>query len=553
MAHQWIRANLASAIFPFETDLAGRTVIIAGLDENYNYLDQLGEPIKDRGIPQVYYMHNVLPTPQGYQSIGYTKNISGLAGHTDFDTIIPLDYVSPQVTRVLLAPAAGKNYVYDAAVGVWTSVSPLAAGTVPDNVLVTYAYVNGVTYFYYSGYGCFYYDTVGKVMVAQALTGLTAVNIVGIVGQSGYMIAYDNAGNISWSSATNPVDFTPSLVTGAGGGSLQYADGRINFAVPIANGFMVYCERNTVSAQYSGNINFPWTFKEVIGSGGCFSIEDCSFMENAGSHYAWTTAGLQQLTPNAASNVFPEITNFFGGLTFEDFDELTLTFTQSFLATPLYLKISFAANRYVVFSYGVNLGTYTHALVYDTTLSRWGKFKVTHRKVFEWTAPNLYGAVTYGQFATAQPKITYGMLSQTTYAQLLTSLAETETPEKNLGFLQMDGTILTINQDLSEVTADGVLLLGKFQLQRNKWLQIQKVDANNIEIGNNFAAYIIATLDGQNFQPPILISQPPNLILAGPKLWRMGADVLGQNITLLFTGGFNMVSVQMDWTLGGDI
>lgn len=555
MAHQWIRANLASAIFPFETDLAGRTVIVAGLDENYSYLDQLGEPIKDRGIPQVYYMHNCLPTPQGYQSVGYATMIPGIVGSAnDFDTIIPLDYISPQVSRFLLAPAAGKNYVHDSATGGWISVNPVAAGTLDENILVTYGYLNGVTYFMYAKYGIFTYTPASPgppAMVAVTPTSLTIANTVGIVAALGYLIAFDENGNFAWT--LNPADFTPSLITGAGGGQVQYCQGKVKFAVPISGGFMIYCERNVVSAQYTGNINFPWTFKEVRGSGGVSQIEDVTFQSNSGYHYAWTTAGMQKLTVDIAAPVFPEVTSFIAGLTYEDFDEATLTFSQKFLNTPLFTELAFVANRWFVLSYGLSNDNYSFALVFDDALQRWGKLKLNHRRCFEWTAPNLYGAVTYGSFAAANPVVTYGDLWNTTYGQLNTTVNIAEQAEKNLGFLQQDGTVVIVNMDLSEQTADGVLMLGKFQLQRNKFLVHQRTDVNNVEIGNKFDFYIVPTLDGQNFQTPIKISAAPNLILGGPKLWRMGAEVTGQNISLLAIGAFNMVSLQMDWMLGGDL
>ena len=556
MAHQWIRANLASAIFPFETDLAGRSVIIPGADQNYNYLEQIGEPIKDRGIPQAFYMHNVLPTPQGYQSVGYTSLIPGIVGGAnDFDTIIPLDYINPQVARFLLAPAAGKNYVHDSFTGGWVSVSPVATGTLNENVLVTSGYVNGVTYFMYANYGIFTYTPASPgpaAMVAVTPTALTIANTLGIVAALGYLIAYDENGNFAWT--LNPNDFTPSLITGAGGGQVQYCQGKVKFAVPISGGFMIYCERNVVSAQYTGNINFPWSFKEVRGSGGVSQIEDVTFQSNSGFHYAWTTAGLQQLTVDVAASVFPEVTGFVAGLTFEDFDEGTLTFTQTFLSTPLFTELAFIANRWFVLSYGQSNDNYTHALVFDDMLKRWGKLKLNHRRCFEWTAPNLYGsAITYGSFSTANPVVSYGDLWNTTYGQLTSEVNIAEDAEKNLGFLQADGTVVIVNFDLSEQTADGVLLLGKFELQRNKFMIHQRTDVNNVEIGNKFDFYIVPTYDGQNFQTPVKISASPNVIVAGPKLWRMAGEVTGQNISLLAIGAFHMVSIQSDWVVGGDL
>lgn len=546
MAFFKYRADLANAIFPFESDFSGRTVIIPGQDQNYNYLDEAGLPVKDRGIPQAYYMHNVLATPQGYQSIGYDTVITAAAGSpTNFDTIFALDYTSPAVTRFLFAPAGGKNYIFDPDVGNWASISPVA--NIAGNALVTTANANGMTWFFYQNTNCYYYDQTTKLMVVQALTGLTVANVKGICGALGYMIAYDDV-NLLWSSATTPTNFTPSLITGAGGGALQYADGRINFAVPITNGFIVYCERNAVVAQYTGNINFPWTFKAIPGSAGVFDINRVSWKSNTGYHYVWSVAGFQYVTPTGASFTVPEMTSFLAKKSFEDFNEVTLLFSQQFLTTPLYTKVALVAENFLVISYGIQLNVFTHALVFDISLQRWGKLKVTHRCCFEWTAPNLYGQVLYGQFATSQPPTTYGQLATTTYGQLLTSLQSNQLPLKSLAFLQQDGTILTANMDLAGTAADGVLLLGKYQYIRSKWIYHQTTDVETVEAANVFKLYIIATLDGKTFQPAVQL----NLNRAGAKVRRYGGVIAGQNISHLLTGSFSVSSVELNFTIGGD-
>lgn len=549
MPHQWVRANLASAIFPFETTLQGRTVIIPGVDMNYNYIDQIGEPIRDRGVPQVFYLHNVLPTPQGYQAIGYAPKIAPLVGASDFDTVHSLDYTNTAVARFLLVPSAGKNYVFDATVGVWVSVNPQTAGSLPQNVLVTSGHVNGASLFFYAYTGMYFYDETAKTISAQSLTGVTVSAILGMVCASGYNIVYDEKGNISWSSATDPSDFTPSLITGAGGGVVQYCKGNVRFAVPLNDGFLLYCERNIVSARYSGNINFPWVFTEVKGSAGVESIEHVSYTGDVPYHFAWTAAGIMQITADSASLAFPEASTFLSALIFEDFNESTIVFTQEFLSFHLFLKVAFIAKRYLILSYGKTNGVYTHALVYDNLLARWGKIKYTHVKCFEWTVPNLFGAITYGQLSG----VSYGELYDTTYGELSVSVNLYEQPSKNIAFMQQDGTIVTVNMDLSESTANGVLLIGKFQMSRNRWIGLQMVDISNTQLGNNFSAYGIVTYDGVTFEPATsLTADPNNILLNKPNLIRLGGQELkGQNISLLMLGSFNAVSLDLNLTVGG--
>ena len=50
---------------------AGRSVIVPQIDQNYDRrVDPTGEQ-KTPGIPQALYLENVLPTVEGYQSVGF--------------------------------------------------------------------------------------------------------------------------------------------------------------------------------------------------------------------------------------------------------------------------------------------------------------------------------------------------------------------------------------------------------------------------------------------------------------------------------------------------
>lgn len=552
MAHQWMRVNLAASIFPFATELDGRSIVVPQYDQNYNYLDQLQEPVKDRGIPQAFYMHNVLPTPQGYQSIAYDQLLPSMSGTpgtpTNFDTLFTLYETTPASARFLFSPAAGINYVYDAAVGNWASVSPLPVGTVSSAVLVTISFVNGQTYIYYANYGCLVYDQVGKVMTPTTLGGLLATDILGLCAANGYNIAWDSD-TIAWSNAENPVDFVPSILTGAGGGTPQYIKGKILFCLPISGGFMIYCEKNVVSATYTGNIQFPFNFAEVAGSGGAVSPELVSWDNNLGRHYAWTTAGFQALSRSSAELVFPEVTSFIAAQIFEDFDETTMLLNEQYLSQQLFMKVAVVAECYLIISYGVVTGVYTHALVFDLNLKRWGKLKITHVKAFEWQDPTLYGLITYGQLVNT----TYGALVNITYGQLASNFQSETSAKQNIAFLQADGTVLVLDFSLANPASDGVLMIGKFQFQRNKFIIHQRSDIESITPGLAFNFIMFYTVDGKTLQGPIpgtqLVIQNQGL---NPKVRRYGCRIHGQNVIPCFIGAFNFTSYLVDFTLGGD-
>lgn len=548
MSFQWVRMNLGVAIFPFATELWGRSIIVPQFDQNFDRVSEQNVPNKDRGIPQAFYMHNVVPTGQGYQSIGYDNRLVGIPAATDFDTCLSLSYTAPNNAKVLFSPSSGKNYIYDGSVGAWASISPIT-GTVGATTLVTVAEVSGTTYIYYEGIGCFTYDTATKTMVAVPLTGLVAASIKGIVAANGYLIAFSDT-DVAWSSTSNPTDFVPSLITGAGGGSVQFTNGIINFCLPISGGFMLYCEKNTVSATYTGNVRFPYIFADVIASGGCDSPEKVSWQSNLSVHYAYTTSGVQELSKASASGAsYPEITDFLSQQLFEDFDEVTLALTVEYLSSQLNVKVTAVGDRFIVFSYGkdVDAPDYSHAIVLDAALKRWGKLKITHRKCFEWQTPNAYGDISYDDLAA----FSYDDLAFTTYDDLAFGINVPERPKKDLAFMQGDGKVVTVNFDFGGATANGVLMLGKFQFQRNKWIEHQFSDIENVRLGNSFRFLLFPTVDGKTFLAPYeMIAR--NLIINAPMMKRYAHWLPAQNLTACFIGSFNLTSYLMQFTLGGD-
>ena len=78
------RINLDSSTFPLLSELLGRTIIVRGSDQTHPHT--LATTIA-ADPPQLYYAHNVVPTPFGYQSIGYQEFIARTT-RTDFKDII---------------------------------------------------------------------------------------------------------------------------------------------------------------------------------------------------------------------------------------------------------------------------------------------------------------------------------------------------------------------------------------------------------------------------------------------------------------------------------
>lgn len=548
MPHQWARLNLAAAEFPFATPLWGRSIMIPGLDENYEKsIVSPRDQSKDKGVPQAFYMHNCMPTGTGYQAVGYDTQAAAFSpAVTDFDQAFPLQ--NSNLNHFVFVPAGGKNYVFDRDPNAWRSISPITPGTFVDPPMVTTAFVQGQTYVCYQRYGVFKYNEATKAMDPVAFTGLVTTAIDGICAANGYMIAWDQTAVYN-SSATNPTLFSPSLATGAAARGIQDAKGKIICCLSISGGFIIYCAENAVGATYTGNINFPWAFLEIPKSGGITGPEQVSWQANEDVHYVWSSNGLQEYAlKGAASSNYPELTQFITGQIFEDFNETTLTFSETVLAVPLSTKLTIVEATYMVLSYGVVEGVYTHALVLDLSLGRWGKVKLTHVDVFQWNTPNYYLGLPWSGL---EPK-TWADLEPLTWGDLGKIQTPVKKARKTVAFLQNDGTVKTMNFNVAETNdsgtvANGILILGKFQIARNYFIVTQQFDVENVTSGQSFGFYLLPSLDGKTFLPAVT----PRLIRTSAKSRRYAHKLSAMNVSFVYTGAFYATSLLANFTQGG--
>lgn len=539
MPNFYSRLNLASSIFPFYTEAAGRTIMLPQYDENWDRYNAANTS-QDKGVPQVFYMHNCVPIAGGFQSIGYNKQFDGLEGVTNFDDCLVL--YNEDGTTYLFSPAGGLNYIYDGNVGNWVSF-PFPTGDVKAGVLVTAARVKGQSYIYYSQYGCFKYNNIAKTFDPVTLTGLTPTLVLSICEANGYMIA-TAAASVAWSSLSDPTDFIPSIQTGAGGGAVQDAKGVIKFALGMSGGFAIYCEKNAVGATFTANTAFPFIIQEIKGSGGVDVPSKIAFQSTLAYHIAFTTAGIQQLNLDDAVPIFPEVSDFLTAQIFEDFKENTLQFSSIFLPSQLAIKFTTVAARYIIFSYGINSAALTHALIFDIALNRFGRLKINHRAFFMFSNPAPYGIVTYSQMLRTK----ISQLADTMeYSDFFTVTQSAANPKQNLAVLQQDGTVRVVNFSIQEAGSDGVFIIGKFQMQRNNLITHQTTEVETIEVGSDFSLSLLPTFNGKDFAPAI----PTVQNLKGKQVRLYAKRFSAFNISLCLTGAFNLTSLIFRWTIQG--
>ena len=548
MPYYTFRGNLNAAAYPLVSAFGGRTIINPQMDQNFAKVPGFAGEDADRdiGIPQIFYLHNVVPTGQGMQSVGFREVIDQYTvDANNFDNAFPIS--DTDQNKGIFVPGAGSNYFFNSNNNAWQSITPFPPGSFPEPGLVTTAQVQGRTFIFYENIGCYEYNFVTNTMNPITLTGLVAANIKGICSSGLYLIAWDGDNALFWGGVTGVtlLNFTPSLSTGAGTSTPNDLKGDIVVVLPMTGGYCIYTNQNAVYGGYTGNIRFPWVWKEIQFAGGVTTPQVVSYETGAGAHYAWTTKGLQKVSRNTAEGIFPECADFFSARIFEDFDPVTEEFTRTYLNSDLFLNLALIGARYLILSYGVNNGLFTHALIYDLNLKRFGKLKLTHTDVFAWNAPNLFGVQTYDDLEGR----TYDDLAGTTYDQLSQQQRTSPKPKRDIAFLQQDGTVQILNFDLGNFQTDSVLLIGKFQLIRNRLLTVLDLEIENVDLTNsNFLIKLFTSYDGKNFATKNTLT----LKKTREDLQVYGCRVTGQNHTLYFYGAFNLVTYIFSGSNAGD-
>lgn len=591
MSQQTARINLSAKAFPLLASNWGRSVIVGQYDTNFNRSLTATEDLdKDVGIPQVYYMHNVMPHAQGFQSVGYEEVVAAQGTYKDFLYILPIKTDAGDFA-LLGVCSSGRWYIRESTSSHWTF---LLTSSSPSS-MVYVAYTSGITYIWQKGNGGYTYNFSIHALIAVTFTALDVTTLVGITTSYGYLVAWSsnkaaynltgvgttinvvtatlgaappvsmragdiitspdfivgtyitaidyttniislsnpalntNAGStiscpvgpggVFWSSVIDPTDFTPSLLTGAGGGEIQDAAGPVTFCVPHAQGFIVYTTKNAVGATYSQNIRYPFSFKSIPGSGGVSEYKSITASANAGKHFIYSTSGLQTITMTVAVAVLPEVTDFVSGKLFEDFDDIQKVFSLTQLTRTMTKQVAIVADRYLIISYGID--TLTHAIVVDLITNRFGKLRRDHVDTFEFPA-------------------------ELAVDLSIISIKLTEIPRENIALLQSDGSIDVVNFDVLASASNGTLLLGKYQFVRQRNIVLDEIFLENIYNPNRFNLTVMTSLNGKSYSSkaiPAIYETASN-----QQIYRSRAE--GVNHSLLCQGQFHIESGVLRYHIG---
>jgi len=528
------RANLSAKAFPFVSTYQGRTVIVQGPDNTFNrQVSSSVDGDRDVGIPQLYYCHNVLPTAQGFQSVAYNTKVAAFAVPGAAPTKLNVyPWVSSDgVLGQLMHVVVGNNvsyYVRDDLISpAWRLLSSVNVAPGLASSTFSCGNINGISYGFSRRA-----STVGAVVTdlfsvtfsvltlnSQVIVGGPA-NPLGFAAISGYGVLWESSA-IYWSSSINFLDYTPSLVTGAGGGGVQAIRGYITYVAPAGFGAVVYTQVSAVAMTYTGNSRYPFTFQEIKGSGGNLSYDLIAFDANSQSQVAVTTRGLQSLSAQIASAVLPELSDFLVSKIFEDFDETTNLLTQTNLSIVVTKKFTLITDRFLVISYGATSGAaFTHAIVYDLVLKRYGKLKLTHWDCFECIEVLLAGD---------------------------NSGAPLDALYTGIAFIASDYTTKQIAFFHGATTEGGVFILGKYQYVRSRKLQLDKVTIENVESGNTVTCIDMYAQDGKN---TLNLNGYPLENIGNQRVYSF-ENAVAMNHSIVLKGPINLSSMVLDFHTHG--
>lgn len=518
------RGNLTASYFPLVATNYGHSIAIRDRnDSDYIISNAFSGAMADFfiGIPIPIYMHNCLPTDLGIRAVGFKEHFAALINReTDFDQVLVVRDGSDKFS--LLVPAQGKNYT-NSGYG-WQEKSSLylMAG------MVTTAHLKGRSYVCYEGNGIF----LAPEMSRLTLAAVEASAFKGICAVASSLVAFDKD-TIYWSSFTDPLDFQPRQSSAAGSESVLSVQAEITCVLPYGNGAIIYTAVNAVAMQFSGNIRQPWNYRIIPGAAGVLSPEHVSSEAGVDGHFAWTTSGLQLVRPAGAEILYPEVTDFLSQAVIEDWIGETglvpgrdIAGLQSALApneaqglcvgpnvflkkalAGIKIKVALIGKRFLAISYGEKIETsFTHILVYDFGLRRWGKLRVSHVDAFE--LPTL---------PSGSPE-----------------------PGNSFGILQSNGRLVSVdNSDSADIVGDqSVLVWGNLQTKRGGGQQLLAVEASNTISGMTESAWH-PSLDSKMWMPSVR----PFLVHTSKDLSRWQERVPGLSHAISFTGPFHLTSL----------
>lgn len=529
MAQVPYRANLSAASFPMTIAKAGRSVIIPAADQNFDHrVDPSGDTSVSKasaGIPQVMYMENVLPTNEGFKSVQNLLDVTtipnaGVYISAVVKVVTKFGSVLQYVTIAFLSDNTAFSSIGSAFAGTWNAVTLPGAFVGPtDPVEISYAVVQGIAYVSIIPSSKLFTvtDVAGVVTLTDVTGTLTGVaGTTNIVAAYNYLISHD-LNTVYWSSLTSPVDFVPSLISGAGQTQIGSNESTINFILPHPTGFFVYTRTNVISARFTGNRAYPWRFIPIADSGFVQRKTQVGWNQESQYHFAKLRGGsIVAINTDISTIIIPEVSEYIEKETnYDSFDDATNTFSTTIKnSDSSAVEFRLLLDKYLAISMiqpgGLGI-PFKHIIIYDTVLKRLGKLVINH---------------TY--------------LNEEKDYFVLVNANTVGAPDNKVYKIDLQ------SHSASSAGFFSALVLGKFSIRRSNQICLEEFDVECA--GTNVpTVLVIPSSDGKNFGAAVA----PTLVGTVNTLSSYKTHVESLMLSLLFKGSFDLTTLDMTFALGG--
>jgi hypothetical protein len=500
---------------------------------------------QQQGYNQVYFMENVMPASRGITSVGYQSVVPQL------DSFVPKYVLECRSTtgELTYVGVDGSSVLHWYDESGWKLYDTVFADAefVPQAVVV-----RGQSYFYFGNYEVLTWDSVAEKLVPITIEAIEMGAILGICSGGSQLVLF-SATTIYYSAALDATDFLPSLATGAGSTGILALKGTIVTCLPLGQDFVIYTQYSAVHARYTGNFALPFVYNEVAGSTGIITQKHVAYNTNTGSHIAYVNVGLQEITPSGVASIFPDISDQVSKGVVAFIDELTGMLSYDVIQA-VNVKLTFVANRWLCISLGIDPATemYKEAYIFDSSLQRWGRLKVTHSCIFEWAgSAAVEGIKTYQDLSDAYPL--YQDVGVLLYRDLGSLAAKYSALNKQkLAIMSDQGQVcLLVPTESGQLAGDNVgtdaamprALVGRIKLFRDQGVVFQWTRLNKLVQGD------IALIGHDYNGAPIkrVTNLSPSLIHAGTYSKAMNAD----SVSVEIQGSFVLTDLQICLASGG--
>lgn len=499
------------------------------------------EPI----YPSVF-MANVLPAERGLQSVGY-QPLFGFSGPVP-PGMRTLDMLGITKGNILLGVSPSGIWQFIPSSGLW--VLTLADSDAYFTTCTTHVAAD-TGYLFIAGKNLYSIVIPGDgspitltdetATVETGLAPTTFADIVACVSAKNLLILLSST-TVFRSSATDPTDFVPSNVTGAGFSIPVDVFPPIRSAIESAAGFFIFTATNAVAADYTGDIVSPFIYSAIRGAGGVSSNTHVVGGSNLDAVYAWTSSGFQRIASDGATGLSPELDEYLIGSRWDRWNTDTNTVESVLESAQHSVVVSACAGRYIVLSVGPGGGrTYTHAIVFDSFFKRWGRVDATHIGVLDWRALLTLSESLYDDLEFTS----YGSLGSVAYADI-GEIADTA-PQLANAFTLMTNEGVSVVVRSSDKRADdnssGVLVVGPLVPRPGYGLELQ-----GVAIDGSFGLTECRALVGRSNNQT---SGTSAFGVSSDESWgtrEWYARETGKHVSIVLIGAFIANSLRFDYT-----